>query len=352
MTAHAPAPPPAPAWPGDVVADIVADVVAITRRGSTVYGRNRFHAPWGISFPAGAMASVHVVTAGACWLIPYGGEPIHLTRADVVLVPSGLAHALVDRPGRPVRPVEELIGGPLGQATPTDLVIDGDGPLTGLLCGAFLLDSSPRHPITAVLPPIVHIAAGQARGTGLPAALDLLSAEVERSGPGAAAVVASLLDLLFVYILRAWIAEQHKECPGWVAALYDPVVGGALALIHRDPANPWTVPSLARAVRVPRATFSRRFTTLTGQAPMAYVTSWRMTVASRLLREEQAPLREVARRVGYDSEFAFARAFKRTVGHSPGQYRTSAKANQVRPETGHQPAPSPIHASGASTGQQ
>lgn len=327
MTAQTLALPGRRARSGDVVADIVADVVAATRRGTALYSRNWFCAPWGIRIPAGALASVHVVTAGACWLTPDGGEPVHLTRGDVVLVPSGLGHCLTDSPGRPALPIEELIGGPLGGTEPRELVIAGDGPLTGLLCGGYLLEPGPRHPLTTMLPPVVHIAAGQARGTGLPGAVDLLSAESERADPGAPAVVASLIDLLFVYVLRAWLAGQGQADSGWAAALYDPAVGGALALIHADPARPWTVDMLARAAGVPRATFTRRFTTLTGQPPMAYVTGWRMIIATRLLREDRrTPLREVARRVGYDSEFAFARAFKRITGNAPGRYRAAQTA--------------------------
>jgi transcriptional regulator GlxA family with amidase domain len=124
-----------------------------------------------------------------------------------------------------------------------------------------------------------------------------------------------------VYLLRAWLTEQRNAGEGWARALYDPTVGGALALIHRDPARPWSVASLAHAVGVPRATFSRRFTALTGRSPIAYVTDWRMSVAARLLRQQRIPLREVARQVGYDSEFAFARAFKRAIGQPPGRYR-------------------------------
>jgi AraC-like DNA-binding protein len=315
-----------PARSGDMVADIVADVVAAIRKGTAVYCRARLHAPWGLSIPAGT-TSVHVITAGTCWLVSGGCTPIQLTRGDVVLVPSGASHSIADHPDRPTRPLMDLTGVPLGEAPPRELVLDGDGPATGLLCGGYLLAPSPRHPLTAILPPILHVDAGQARGTGLAGAVDLLSAEVDRADPGAPAVVASLLDLLFVYVLRTWLAEQRQDCGGWVQALYDPTVGGALVLIHAEPGRPWSVASLARAVGVPRATFSRRFTALTGQAPMAYVTAWRMTTAARLLREQRVPLREVARRVGYDSEFAFARAFKRTVGHPPGRYRHAVDAS-------------------------
>jgi AraC-like DNA-binding protein len=306
---------------GDLVADIVADVAATIRQGTALYCRSRHHAPWGVELPAGVLATFHVVTAGACWLVPAGGEPVHLTRGDVVLVPGGQRHALMDLPGRPVQHLEDLLGGPLGEVAPREFTLAGDGPATSLLCGGYRLDPGPRHPMTAVLPEVVHVDAARARGTGLAAAVDLLSAEVDRADPGAAAVIGPLIDLLFVYVLRAWLAERRETAGGWVRALYDPVVGRAINLVHREPGRAWTVASLARAVGVPRATFSRRFVALTGQPPMAYVTAWRMTVAARLLREQAGPLREIARRVGYDSEFAFARAFKRAVGHPPGRYR-------------------------------
>ncbi|OLF09924.1 AraC family transcriptional regulator [Actinophytocola xanthii] len=305
----------------DLVADIVADVVAATRHGSVVYSRNRFHAPWGIRVPAGAIASFHVVTDGPCWVVADGDEPIPLAPGDVALVPAGVGHSIVDIPGRATLSFAELIGGPLGEVeTPKELVIDGDGPVTRLLCAGFLLDS--RHPLIAVLPHVVHVGAEQADRSGLAAAVELLAAEVDRADPGARAVIDSLVDLLFVYLLRAWFTEHAGE--GWARALHDPTVGGALALVHQDPARRWTVAALADAVAVPRATFSRRFTALTGQPPMAYVTSWRMTVAADLLRGEGMSLREVARRVGYDSEFAFARAFKRAVGRPPGRYRQAS----------------------------
>jgi AraC-like DNA-binding protein len=307
-----------------VVADIAADIVAATRRGAAFYARFRFRAPWGVRIPPGALASVHVITARVCWLTPDDGEPVRLAPGDVVLIPSGLGHCLTDSPGRPVVSIAELIGEPMGKTIPRELAIGDDGPETGLLCGGYPLEPGLRHPLATMLPPVVRIGTGQARGTGLSSAVDLLSAESRRADPGASAVITSLIDLLFVYVLRAWLAGHGRADGGWAAALYDPAVGGALALIHADPARPWTVAMLARAAGVPRATFTRRFTTLTGQPPMAYVTSWRMTVAARILREERGTLREVATRVGYDSEFAFARAFKRTTGHAPGGYRVAA----------------------------
>lgn len=309
----------------DVVAEIVADVVATTRRGSLMYARNRFHAPWGASFPTGQVASLHVVASGVCWLTVADRDPVQLTRGDVVLIPSGADHMLSDAPGRAPRPMTEIAGRTLDEGPPAEcIVVEGDGPATVWLCGGYALAPDVPHPLTEMLPPVVVVTAAESRGTGLGAAVDLLAAEIESTDPGAPAVMGSLVDLLFVYLLRAWFAEHHQES-GWGRALFDPAVGAALALVHDDPARPWTLDALARAVDTPRATFSRRFSELTGQSPMAYVAAWRMALAARMLRDEPATLRQIAERVGYESEFAFARAFKRTTGQAPGQYRQRAR---------------------------
>ena len=308
----------------DPVADIVADVVATTRRGSLMYARNRFHAPWGAAFPAANLASFHVITAGACWLTVGGADPVQLTRGDVVLIPSGAAHELADTPRGPTRPMPELAGRTLDEAddaaAPCDLVIEGDGPPTVWICGGYRLAAAVRHPLTSVLPDIVIITAARARGTGLGAAVDLIAAEVDGTDPGAPAVMASLVDLLFVYLLRTWFAEHHDDA-GWGRALFDPTVGTTLSLIHTEPGRAWTLDALAHATGTPRATLTRRFTALTGQSPIAYLTAWRMCLAARRLRESDATVREIAHDAGYDSEFAFARAFKRATGSAPGHYR-------------------------------
>jgi AraC-like DNA-binding protein len=305
----------------DPVADIVADVVATTRRGSLMYSRNRFHAPWGAAFPAGNLASFHVITAGACWLTVDGADPVQLTRGDVVLIPSGAAHELTDTPGRPTRPMPEIAGRTLDDpAPPGDLVIAGDGPGTMWICGGYRLAAAVRHPLTSVLPDTVIITAAEARGTGLGATVDLIAAELDGTDPGAPAVMASLVDLLFVYLLRAWFTEHHRDT-GWGRALFDPTVGAALSLIHTHPDQPWTLDTLAQATHTPRATLTRRFSALTGQSPIAYLTAWRMALAARQLRDSDDTVRHIAHQAGYDSEFAFARAFKRATGTPPGQYR-------------------------------
>lgn len=175
----------------------------------------------------------------------------------------------------------------------------------------------------AQLPEIVHLPARLGHRPDLRAAVDLLGSELEGPRPGAEAIVPALLDVLLLYILRAWFDEQadHGPATGWAMALRDPAITAALHAIHHDPAEPWTVERLGKHAGVSRAAFARRFTTLVGQPPLSYLTWWRMTMAARRLRESDAPLGTVSKEVGYTSEFAFAAAFKREYGIAPGTYR-------------------------------
>jgi AraC-like DNA-binding protein len=153
--------------------------------------------------------------------------------------------------------------------------------------------------------------------------VDLLAGELLHPRPGSDAVVRALLDMLLLYLLRAWYADRpgQDSVTGWIAALNDPAVSAALHCIHHEPARLWTVESLAGQAGLSRAAFSRRFTALVGQPPLTYLTWWRMTVATRLLHDSTNPLSTIAARVGYGSEYAFAHAFKRHIGIAPGRYR-------------------------------
>jgi AraC-like DNA-binding protein len=195
-----------------------------------------------------------------------------------------------------------------------------------MLCGAYLLDRSRAHPLLGDLPEVIHLPARVGHHPGLRAAVDLLGGELEQPRPGGDAMLPALLDVLLLHILRAWFDEQsaHGAATGWAAALRDPAVAAGLRAIHRDPGRPWTVEELAFQAGLSRAAFARRFAALVGQPPQAYLTWWRMTLAARLLRDSDAPLATVARKVGYTSEFAFAHAFKREYGLAPGGFRRSA----------------------------
>ncbi|MEV7009269.1 AraC family transcriptional regulator [Streptosporangium sp. NPDC051022] len=201
--------------------------------------------------------------------------------------------------------------------------LEGTGPVTVTLCGGYRLDPGRAHPLLRGLPAMIHLPARLGHNTELRTTVELLGKEIDDPRPGADMVVSALLDMLLLYILRAWfdVSMEHCKVDGWATALADPAVSVALDGIHRDPAHPWTVESLGRRAGLSRAAFSRRFTQLVGQPPLTYLTWWRLSTAAHMLRDSDAALSEIAGAVGYGSEFAFANAFKRQYGMAPGKHR-------------------------------
>ncbi|MEX2980388.1 AraC family transcriptional regulator [Streptomyces sp. C36] len=307
--------------------DILTEALSSMRTGRPTSVRTHGRAPWGLRLPPVAGAGFHVVLSGTCWIVPLGDaphlKPIALGPGDVVFLRDGRGHILADHPSTPAeveRPEQFRPGSPIGTVT-----IGGDGPRTSLLCGNYHLDQGRPHPLVRQLPEIVHLAAGNGRHPELSAAVQLLGAELENPRSGSHGIVPALIDALLLYILRAWLEDRPPTAAkGWADALGDPAVAPALAAVHEDPAAPWTVESLAERAGLSRAAFSRRFTALVGEPPMAYLTRWRMTTAAKLLRESDAPLTTVAARTGYGSEYAFAKAFKREYGQAPGGYRRTS----------------------------
>ena len=256
---------------------------------------------------------------GSCWLIPVEGPPIALNAGDVALVRGDGTHGLADELSSPLTEV----GLSTDAAPYREVRHEGTGPSTVILCGAYLLDHTRTHPVLSELPPVVHLPAHLEQHPSLRSAVEMLGDELDRPQLGMGAIVPALLDTLLLYILRSWFERrsQDESVAGWAAALSDPAIGSALSAIHQEPTHPWTVEELGARAGLSRAAFARRFTTLVGQPPLAYLTWWRMTTGARLLRESDAPLRVVARQTGYGSEIAFAAAFKRQYGVSPGRYR-------------------------------
>ena len=288
--------------------DVLSDVLTVMRAGRPVSALVGWRGAWAQDFaPVPGAVGARVVVRGSCVLIPAGAAPIHLTAGDVVLLPHGRGHVLADSPDT------------VSAAAPCDPRAerrpDVPDPDTLTLCGAYELAPEGGHPLLRELPEVVHLSADGELKT----AVTLLATELSQPGLGADALVPTLLDLLLLYTLRTWFASHPER--GWAAALRDPVVAPALGAVHEDPAKPWTVASLAALGGLSRAPFARRFAELVGQSPMRYVTWWRMTTAARLLRSSDAALHAVAAEVGYQSEFAFATAFKRQYGVAPGRYR-------------------------------
>lgn len=295
--------------------DLLSETVAAIRTGSPTSGMFLRHAPWGRHYPVVPGAGFHVVLEGSCWLLPSAGDPIALATGDVVFMPRGADHDLVDALGTPVtetaRPGE-----------PRELI--GPGVRCVLLCGAYEIGTRRGHPLLADLPEFVHLPARLGSCPSLRSAVDLLSAEVSAPTLGSDAAIPALLDTLLLFLLRAWFAGRSHRGTGWAAALADPAVATALRAVHENPAHPWTIPELAERAGVSRATLARRFTATIAESPLAYLTRWRLLTATRLLRDSDAPLSVIAGKVGYTSEFAFAKAFKREYGIAPGRYRRGA----------------------------
>ncbi|MFI0372132.1 AraC family transcriptional regulator [Actinomadura sp. 1N219] len=313
-----PSPSPSPG-PGPGSLDVLSDAIASVRLGRPYSSRTVLEAPFGLRFPAFPGAGLHMILRGSCWLIPSGGTPVVLDTGDVVLLPRGMSHGVADVPHRSLTAARFPLQDVLSDGTDPCM----DGRRADMLCGAYLLDRSRSHPLLAELPDVVHI---PARGGGHPSlrgAVELLERELGAGQrPGFGAALPALLDILLLYTLRAWFDDRPSgEATGWTAALRDPAVAAALRGIHHEPERPWTVQSLADLAQLSRAAFARRFAELAGTPPLSYLTWWRMTSAARLLRTTDLPLRSVADRVGYASDFAFAKAFRREYGEPPGRYR-------------------------------
>ncbi|MEU6072854.1 AraC family transcriptional regulator [Micromonospora sp. NPDC047074] len=306
--------------------DVLSDVIAVMRTGQPRSARVAWHAPWAQRFASvPGSAGFQVILQGQCWLIPPDTDPMPLAPGDVVFLPHGRGHTLADSPSTaPVAAACDPDDPRLLQRHRFDAVgvPGGDAPATVTLCGAYQLDPARAHPLLRGLPELIHLPAHLGRYPALRATVELLAAELERPRLGTDAIVPALLDTLLLYMLRIWFDEQPAgTATGWAAALNDPATCTALQAMHRDPAHPWTVATLAAEAGLSRAPFARRFTALVGQPPLSYLTWWRMTTAARLLRESDAPLSAIAGQVGYVSEFAFASAFKRQHGTAPGRYR-------------------------------
>lgn len=309
--------------------DVLTNVLNHTNLATQVRGAREFVAPWGISIDAQERSALHIIRRGSCWLRRQGEEPIRLYAGDVVLLPHGDAHALASDPQmRDLEPYEQALARAPGNVVmPLRGRNDVSAESTFLQCASYELSREGTHPLLSLLPSVIRIGANQAQPESeLQLLLRLLAHESNRRDAGAELVLPRLIDTLFVYIVRAWLRDQPQGSGGWLGALRDPQISKALALIHERPQEPWTVETLARAVAMSRAAFAKRFAELVGEPPLAYVTRWRMDIAAKLLRESRETVARIAGRVGYVSETAFAKAFRRRRQVAPGAYRYVRRA--------------------------
>lgn len=307
--------------------DVLTDVLRTAQLGRAHAVRTLGRAPWALAFERSGGAHFHVVVQGSCTVVAGDRDEVfHLAAGDVILLPRGAAHVLADEPtSNPVR-----FDSVTTCTSPDDVIplleVGGTGTETTLLCGAHLLDAAVRpHPLLSALPEVVVLSGDRDAGPQFHTVVDLLAAELRDPRPGGAAIISALVDALLAYLLRAWHAGQPAPVVGW-GALTDPSIGPVVTRMHEQPDHPWTVANLAAHAGLSRAAFSRRFADLMGEPPLTYLTRWRMIRARGLLISSDAPLSAVARAVGYQSPFAFARAFKRHMGESPGRFRSGSSS--------------------------
>ena len=273
----------------------------------------------------------HVVTRGEAWAAIVGEAPVRMAAGDIVVVPHGDRHVISSAPSP--RPLPADVGWYLATANdPKPILVsltgtgrisavaDDDGAQTVVACGFLGCDLRPFNPLIATLPRLLHIPAEGAEGWSVHAVRQAVHESRERR-PGSAAVLERLSEMLFVDAVRRYIDRLPQDGTGWLAGLRDDCVGAALALIHADPGHPWTVEELSARVGLSRSALHDRFVRFVNDAPMQYLARWRMQVAATRLRETDDPITTVGLELGYGSEAAFSRAFKRIVGSAPSEWR-------------------------------
>jgi AraC-like DNA-binding protein len=285
--------------------------VAEAPRGDTIVGR---------IFPgAEHLISYHVLARGTCWGHVLGEPPRQLLPGDVIVFPHGDAHVMSSAPGMRDAPDPSRYRRPDDAGLPFTLAMGGESRQPArLVCGFLACDRGPFNPLLAALPAVMHVSAADSSSAA--ALVHFALAESSQPRIGAECVLGKLSEVMFVDAVRRYLESLPDTRTDWLAALRDRFVGRALSALHGRPAHAWTLEALARHVGLSRSALAERFTTFVGHPPMQYLASWRMQLAASHLREG-LDVGEVAERVGYESEAAFSRAFKKIVGMPPGEWK-------------------------------
>lgn len=314
---------------GDRALDILADVLDAVQFKGTVYCQTEFCAPWGVQWQGRAgRAGFFMVVRGGCYLeSAFHPQPVALSPGDFVMSPRSCPYVLRDSLQSEVALFDDVLGDRTGSHTMVKF--GGNGAATKLVMGCFELDVAQQNPFLRSLPEFIHIRAEDLQTEPwLDVTLRFLASECANEKPGSTLAIGRLTDLLFVQALRVYVAQQLRESKGqgWLLAMSDPQIGKALSMVHAEPAHSWTVEKLAKEVNMSRSSFAAKFADMTESTPLDYVTSLRMQRASKLLVDGEQNIGAVAFAVGYKSEAAFSKAFKRTTGSAPGRYRRHKSA--------------------------
>ncbi|MEM8608293.1 MAG: AraC family transcriptional regulator [Myxococcota bacterium] len=313
--------------------DVLSDVLRVIRLSGAVLFRADFGAPWDVSSPssqqiskvlmpgAGRMVLFHIVTGGECWAEVESEPRLLLKEGDVVVFPYGDPHAMGWEDGARQVSVTELLPMPPWDEPPR-VRCGGDGQETNVVCGFLHCDDALFNPLLATLPRIFAVSASSGgRAEWFDFMVGQSLDEAGAASPGGQAMLTRLAELMLLDVMRRYMAQNPDFDRGLLAAMKDEQIAHTLTLIHENPRGRWSVDALGKQVGMSRSALAARFKTLLGMPPMQYVTRLRLQQACQLLRDTRMGIAEVADRVGYESEAAFSRAFKRVVGQPPATWR-------------------------------
>jgi AraC family transcriptional regulator, alkane utilization regulator len=323
--------------------DALSDVLRHVRMTGAVFFNAELTAPWALDSPPAPVLArglglrpdylmeYHLLLEGGCYIRVAGGAPLELRAGDLVMMLRGDPHVMSDRPdGRPAPNLAAAIRMP----KPGEVACErwgGGGALTRLACGYLTLDRALSAALIGALPQVLHVKSlANEVGGWIETYVRLSVHERSDERPGGASVLGKLSELMFVEGVRRYVESLPPEQTGWLAGLRDPQIGRVLGLIHAHPNRPWTVEGLGRAVGMSRSALAARFTALIGQSPMQYLTRWRLTLAAHMLRTTAKAAAVVAEDIGYDSEAAFSRAFRREFGAPPAIWRRGERPAPTR----------------------
>ena len=316
--------------------DPLSDVFHTVRMTGAVFFDFQATAPFAVEAPAsndiaphvlrGAEHAIefHVVADGSCWGGIVGERAMRLETGDVIAFPHGDSHVMSSAPGmRGPQNLGVFSSTPFGRL-PLTLHQGPDGAVdVRLICGFLTCDRQPFNPLLAALPRVLHDPASRHRNSEAWISQFIHHAVAESKGErvGSQTVLTKLSELMFLDVVRRYLEALPPERTGWLGALRDPIVGRAIALLHEKPADAWTIEALARAAGASRSGLAERFSTTVGMPPMQYLAQWRIQLAAGMLARTNAGIAAIAAEVGYESEAAFHRAFKKAVGTAPGAWR-------------------------------
>ncbi|MEX2584058.1 MAG: AraC family transcriptional regulator [Gemmatimonadota bacterium] len=332
--------------------DILSDVLRVIRLTGAVFFTARFSAPWSLASPAStALAPMlgkradcislfHILVEGECWFSLEGHAPVRVETGAVVVIPHGDAHVMGYHPDCASVPIESILT-PSENGEIPHVEHGGGGEEARFVCG-YLHGDHRFNPLIGALPRLLVVSAGasgdEAADVGdefpvrsstsdhwLEMTLDRAVEEADARRPGSPAMLSRLTELLYLEVLRRHMQQLPEGQTGWLAGVRDPQVGRALRLLHEQPERKWNTEDLGRAVGLSRSALGQHFTTLVGDPPMRYLTGWRMQLAQHLLLTPRQSITSIAASVGYESDVAFSRAFKRHTGVPPATWRRQAR---------------------------